>query len=198
MGQFLLFVYRTIILVTTNMIVLLKGDLMYLIFVVIAWIIIGYFVVDWKDWRKFYPTVLYYWASNLLYDYLYYNHSLWVFKAVTTDSLNHTIILLSFLFIIIPVAILAYLQHFPQNAVNKAIYIFIWTTFFWIVEFLFYKMDMFVYGNGWNIWHSAWFDLLMFIMFRLHYKKPLTAIGLSAISVIAFTMFFPIPFKSLK
>jgi hypothetical protein len=175
-----------------------QGEYVYLALVVAVWIILGIFLVKWKDWRECYPTVLYYLAANLLYEFLYYNHTLWAFKAITTDRINHTIILMAFLFIIVPVAIMIYLQRFPGRRLHQVIYVGVWVLFFWFIEFLFYKMGMFVYGNGWSIWHSAWFDLAMFILFRIHQKKPLLAAGLSAVCFLAFIILFPIPFTSLK
>lgn len=171
---------------------------MYLLFVIIVWIVLGLVLVKWKSWKEYYPTVLYYCTANLLYEFLYYNHTLWAFKAITTGSINHTMILMAFVFVIIPIAIMIYLQRFPLKLSAQAAYVTIWTFFFSIIEFLFFKMGMFVYEHGWNIWFSVLFDLGMFIMIRLHYKKPLLAVGISAGMVLAFLVLFPISFAEMK
>ena len=171
---------------------------MYLVFVLCVWIVFGIVFVDWKSWKEYYPTILYYCTMNFLYEFLYYNHTLFAFRAVTTSLLNHTIIQLAFIFFIMPVADLIYLQRYPRNWKNAVIYIFVWSTFFWAIEFLFFQKGMFVYDNGWNIWHSYWFDILMFVMLRIHFKRPVLALALSAVAVAAMVLCFPIPFENLK
>ncbi|MFT9495398.1 CBO0543 family protein [Anaerosolibacter sp.] len=171
---------------------------MYLLFVVFVWLIFGLLFVDWKNWKPYYPTILYYCTLNLLYDFLYFNHTLFAFQAITTKYLNHTIIELAFLFIIMPIVILIFLQRYPEQSRSRVIYICIWSLFFWIIEYLFAEKNMFIYDNAWNVWHSAWFDVLMFIMFRLHYKRPALTIGLSVIVVILFIFIFPVPLSKLK
>lgn len=171
---------------------------MYLIFVVCVWIIFGIIFVDWKSWKEYYPTILYYCVLNILYDFLYYNHSLWEFRAITTDYLNHTIISLVFYFIVIPISIFIFLQRFPKKPLNKVIYILVWAVFYWVIEFFYMSKGMFIYYNGWSIWHSLWFDVLMFFMMRLHFKKTLLTLILTLFTVIIFIVLFPIPFSSLK
>ncbi len=171
---------------------------MYLIFVVCVWIIFGIIFIDWKSWKEYYPTILYYCVVNALYDFLYYNHSLWEFRAITTDYLNHTIISIVFYFIVIPISIFIFLQRFPTRTLNKVIYILAWAFFYWIIEFFYVTKGMFIYKNGWNIWHSLWFDVLMFLMIRLHYKKTRLALIITFFTIIIFVIMFPIPFASLK
>lgn len=88
---------------------------MYLIFVVCVWIVLGLIFVDWRSWRTYYPTIQYYIIANLLYEFLYYDHTLWAYKAITTVYLNHTAISLVFFFLIVPITLFIYLQHFPQH-----------------------------------------------------------------------------------
>lgn len=177
---------------------MISGDLMYLIFVLIVWTIFGIVFVDWKRWKEYYPTIQYYCILNILYDFLYYNHTLWAFRAITTNYLNHTIISIAFYFIVIPITLLIFLQRYPGGTFNRARYIFVWSLFYWAIEFLYTIKDMFVYDNGWNIWHSLWFNLLMFTMIRLHYKRPLLTLCLTIAVVPAFMWFFPVPLSSMK
>jgi len=171
---------------------------MYLLLAVCVWIILGVGYVDWKRWKEYYPTVLYYCLVNLLYEFLYYNHSLWTFRTASSSILNHTIINLAFLSVINPIAIMIYLQRFPQKRMTKVVYVLAWSFLYWIIEFIFSQKGSFVYGNGWSIWHSAWFDPLMFIMFRLHFTKPLLALGVTLVIIAVFLSFFPVPLSSMK
>lgn len=49
---------------------------MYLILVIVVWILFAYCFIDWSQWKKQYPTVLYFIAINLTYNMLYFNHTL--------------------------------------------------------------------------------------------------------------------------
>jgi hypothetical protein len=171
---------------------------MYLVFVVGIWIIFGFIFIDRKNYKPYIPTIVYYCMMNLLYEFLYYNHSLFAFRAITTKFLNHTIIELAFLFIIMPVVILIFLQRLPEGPIKRAKYILVWVIFFWVIEYLFNLKGMYVYENGWNIWHSGWFNLMMFNLFALHKRRPVFTLGLTLVLAAIFTLLFPIPFSSLK
>jgi hypothetical protein len=95
---------------------------MYLVIVIAVYVIFAKKFVNWTRWKEFYPTVQYFIICNLLYNFIFFNHTLWAYKAVTVKWLNHTLIELAFSFFIIPVVIMIYLQHFPENK-HKLIYI---------------------------------------------------------------------------
>lgn len=173
---------------------------MYLLFVVVAWIIIGKKFVHWKTWKECYPTIQYFIICNLFYNFLYYNHTLWAYKAKTTPILNHTLIETAFTFLIVPITIMIYLQHFPEGdqKQKKYIYVFSWCFFYWIIEYMFNKKGLFIYDNDWNIWWSAMFNVLMFTMLRVHYKKPLLALILSVPIIIFLIFLFPSPLWKMK
>lgn len=73
---------------------------MYLALVMIVWILFAYRFIDWSQWRKQYPTVLFFIAINLTYNMLYFNHTLWAFRGITAEWLNHSIINLAFTFLL--------------------------------------------------------------------------------------------------
>lgn len=170
---------------------------MYLIFVVVVWVIIAGKFLDWRRWKEFYPTVQYFIICNLLYNFLYYNHSLWEYRAKTTALLNHTLIDVTFTFIIVPLAICLYLQHYPPGR-RQVFYVLLWSVSFWAIEYVFFRKEMFLYKNGWSIWWTFGFNLIMFAMLRLHYRSPLLALGLSVPITAGLMLFFPLPFDALK
>jgi hypothetical protein len=88
---------------------------MYLLLVVAVYIIFAIKFVDWRRWKEFYPTKQYYMICNLLYNFIFYNHTLWKYKAVTVPWLNHTLIDITFTFFIVPVVFMIYLQYFPKQ-----------------------------------------------------------------------------------
>lgn len=65
---------------------------MYLLLVVVVYIIFAKKFVEWDRWQEFYPTIQFYIICNLLYNFLFYQHTLWRYKAITVSWLNHTII----------------------------------------------------------------------------------------------------------
>ncbi|TCN19768.1 CBO0543 family protein [Mesobacillus foraminis] len=170
---------------------------MYLLLVVVTYIVFAYFFVDWKNWNKYYPTIQFFIICNLLYNFLFYNHTLWRYHALTVDWLNHTLIDLTFSFIIVPVVIMIFLRYYPKGK-KRFFYMGIWITYFTILEYLFYKKGLFIYENDWNLFWSGVFNLILFTMVRIHYKSPVTALIVS-IPLIAFllVLFHP-PLNSLK
>ncbi|RBW68591.1 CBO0543 family protein [Bacillus taeanensis] len=169
---------------------------MYLLFVVIVYLIFAKIFVDWKRWEEYYPTIQYYIIFNLLYNFLFYNHTLWAYKAVTVNWLNHTLIDITFSFIIVPVAFMIYLRYFPKR--RGWLYMGVWVAYFSFLEFLFVKKGLFIFDNGWNIWWSTLFNVISFIMIRLHYKKPLIALAASVPVIIILLLVFHPSLSELK
>ncbi|MEH7332988.1 CBO0543 family protein [Neobacillus drentensis] len=161
---------------------------MYLLFVVLVYILFAIYFVDWKNWRSYYPTVQYFIICNLLYNFIFYNHSLWRYKAVTVAWLNHTLIDLTFSFLIVPVVIMIFLRYYSKGK-KQFLYLAIWIAYFTAIEYLFYKKGLFIYENDWNIYWSAVFNAILFTMVRIHYKHPLMALLLS-IFIIGILLFF--------
>ncbi len=172
--------------------------LMYLLLVIVVWILFAYKFVDWSQWRKQYPTLLFFMLINFLYNYFYFNHTLWAFRGVTAEWLNHTIINFAFTFFICPVGLIIYLQRFPVKRSGQILYILIWTAFYTVIEFLFAHKGMYVYDHGWNGWWNLPLNLVLFSVLYLHYRNPLRAIGVSILLVIVFYLLFPFPMESLK
>ncbi len=170
---------------------------MYLLLVIVVYVVFAYFFVDWKNWNKYYPTVQYFIICNLLYNFIFFNYTLWQYHAVTVDWLNHTLIDIAFTFLIVPVVIMIYLRYYP-NGKKQYLYVGIWISYFTVIEYLFYKKGLFLYDNGWNPFWSGVFNLILFTMVRLHYKKPLIALIVSIpLIVILLTLFHP-PLSLLK
>lgn len=171
---------------------------MYLILVIVVWILFAYRFIDWSQWKKQYPTVLYFIAINLTYNMFYFNHTLWAFRGITAEWLNHTIINLAFTYFITPMALIIYLQRYPENKNHGYIYSAVWIGFFTIIEYLFAHKGMFVYDNGWNSLHNIWLNIVLFAVLRIHYRKPAIAMLISLLAAVIFYLLFPFPLDSLK
>ncbi|MCA1029492.1 hypothetical protein LCL95_00440 [Bacillus timonensis] len=172
---------------------------MYLLFVLVCWIIIGVKFIKRENWKAFYPTILFFISANFLYNFLYYHHTLWAYKAKTTHLLNHTLIEITFSLCIVPITIALYLQFFPNERFSRKIrYILIWAVFYWVIEYVFYKKEMFIYDNGWSPAWTFGFNLMMFTMLRVHFKRPFIALFISVPIIIVLMFFFPVPLDKMK
>lgn len=165
---------------------------MYLAIVVIIYVFFAIKFIDWTRWKEYYSTIQFFVTSNLLYNFIFYQHSLWEYKAKSVFWLNHTIIDLVFTFFIIPVVIMIFLRYFPEGN-KKYPYLIGWVAYFAFIEFLFYKRGLFIYENGWGPGWSTLFDALMFILIRIHYKNPTLALALAIPTIgILLVLFHPL------
>jgi hypothetical protein len=171
---------------------------MYLLFVIVVWILFAYKFVDWSQWGKQYPTILYFMVINLTYNVLYYNYTLWAFRGITAEWLTHSIINMAFTYFICPVGLIIYLQRFPQKTKSQFLYISIWVAFYTVIQTLFAHKGMYVYDNGWSGWYNIFLNTILFVILYIHYRNPVRAIILSIPLSILFYVFFPFPLDSLK
>ena len=171
---------------------------MYLLLVMVVWAVFAYKFIDWSQWKKQYPTILFFVAVNLTYNFLYYNHTLWAFRGITAEWLNHSIINMAFTYFICPVGLIIFLQRIPKKLTNKYIYISVWIAFYTIIQALFAHTGMYVYDNGWNSWLNIILNGVLFVTLYIHYKNPARALLISIPISILFYLFFPFPLESLK
>ncbi|MEW9051409.1 MAG: CBO0543 family protein [Neobacillus sp.] len=171
---------------------------MYLLLVVIVYIIFAKIFVDWKKLKEYYPTIQFFIIGNLLYNFLFYNHTLWAYKAVTVPWLNHTLIDITFSFFILPVVIMIYLQYFPKTTKKKIMYVSVWIAYFSFLEYIFFKRGLFIYENNWGIIMSMVFNTIMFVILRLHHRKPMLALAVSLPIIIILLYFYHPSLSDLK
>ncbi|WP_456272714.1 CBO0543 family protein [Bacillus sp. AK031] len=170
---------------------------MYLLLVIIVYIVFAVLFVDWKRWKEYYPTVQFFVICNLLYNFIFYNHTLWAYKAVTVEWLNHTLIEITFTLFVIPVVLMIYLRYFPARKRNF-LYVSAWIAYFTILEYLFYKKGLFIYENGWSVGWSFIFNSIMFIIIRIHYKNNLIGLLISLPVIAILLLIFHPSLQDLK
>lgn len=170
---------------------------MYLLLVIAIFIILIFLFVDRKQLKEYYPTIQFYIICNLLYNFIFYQHTLWSYKPDLFKWLNHTNTEIMFTFLIIPLFIIVYLRFFPIGWKGIA-YIVIWIISFWLIEYYYLRKGFFVYKNGWNEWWSMLFNVIMYPTLYLHYKKPLIGILVSIPIIILLLLFFHPPLSELK
>ncbi len=164
----------------------------------LIFLLIGWRFGDWRNLEKYYPTILYFIIGDLLYNLLTYNDPMWKYNKDWIFS-NHTLSNLWIMITVYPVTVIIYLFHFPKKKINQIFYIL-----FWVILYVLWELvNIHVFGlidhyNGWNIWWSFLFDIIIFVMLLIHHKRPLLAWGLSIIIIIFFLKLFDVNVHELN
>jgi hypothetical protein len=131
---------------------------------------------DVKNWRKYYPTLLFVMVINLSISFITYHNQFWIFKPDSLVS-TETVIELLNTYILLPATVLLYLANYPDNAYwRNCIYTLGWIFAYSAIEFVDAKfIGGISYAHGWKYAYSPLFDLAMFTIIRLHHDRPLLA-----------------------
>lgn len=154
---------------------------------------------DWRNWRNYYPTILFTIIANFLITMLTYNHSLWHFEK-TLFIPNHVLADIFMKFLNYPAMVLLYLARYPYNSrLSKQLtYLISWVIVFSLIEWMFVLTKITTHHNGWNMWWSIIVWLFMFVGFRIHHTKPLWAWLLCFVCTAFLIFYFRLPITKLK
>ncbi|MFA1710487.1 CBO0543 family protein [Peribacillus frigoritolerans] len=157
---------------------------------------------NWRRWRDYYPTILFFIIGDLLYSCLLYNHQLWAYQEIFFGVhilRNDLIISLIIMFLAYPSTIMIYLGRFPQSKRKQSFWIAFWVILYSSIELINLKyLDLINHYNGWNIWWSVLFNIFMFSILRIHFKKPLLAWGVSIVWILILWNVLNIPIEKIK
>lgn len=147
---------------------------------------------DWKNWKCYYSTILFFIAGDYIEAYVTSVKSLWEYSAtIFSGKVTHLVTSL----IIYPSIILVLLPFYPKSgASKKALYILMWVLILTVLEYIEIKFGILVYSNGWCFMYSVLFDCVMIPLLILHQRKPPLA-WLSALifgSIIGFAFRLPV------
>jgi len=152
---------------------------------------------DWGNWGKYHSTILFLWFGDLLYNVLCHDYEMWKYKeSIIAENLlaNHTIISLLIMCVAYPATVLIYLGRFPTVTSKKIIWIIFWVTLYSLIEYINLRyLHLVTHHNGWSIGWSVLFNLILFSMLRLHYKKPIIALLISVPIILFFVVYFKVP-----
>lgn len=164
---------------------------MFYIAVFFILIFVCYKFSDWKNWKLYYPTILYFIIGDLTFHVLSDPKWLWAYQAWPfTIHFTWLYVVTS----IYPCLIILYLTYIPKKVKFIVLYMILCVVTFTLCEYIITLLGVFHYYNGWNLKLSALFDCIMFPMIYLHYKKPLLAWPISAAFAMGFMFLFKIPF----
>ncbi|WP_342042696.1 CBO0543 family protein [Bacillus sp. OTU2372] len=154
---------------------------------------------DWRNWRKYYPTILFIISVDFFISVLMYEYPLWTFRGSLIIT-NHTIADFFLTFIIFPNLTLLYLSLYPYQShlPKQALYIGSWFIFETIMEYLFMNAKLITYHHGWHFGWSCVVWLFLFIGLRLHYTRPLWAWLLCFVCTSFLILYFHIPVTKFR
>jgi len=157
---------------------------------------------DWRNWKVYYPTILFFIIGDLTYVLVTTNKTLWQYES---RLLNGDFVELLIAVIIFPcTAFLFFALYRKVDKISKhklIVYIafFLFCAFVYTsVECLSCALGFFSYHNGWSIYLSFGFNCIMFPLLLLHYKNPLWAWLTSIFLAYLMIYFFKLPFLILK
>ena len=144
---------------------------------------------DWKHWKLYYSTLLFYNIGALTENIITSNKSLWLFYgSYSIDRLADYI----FGFLIFPCIIIIYLSGFPKGILKQILFMLAFILFMSLVELILYYTRELRYYNGWNIGWSILLYTGVFPLLKLHYRKPLLAMLLLVILTVGGSLYFGI------
>lgn len=148
---------------------------------------------DWKNWKLYYPTILYYIIGDLTSNILTYNKPLWLLRGFFW---KHTFTDYFVAFVIFPCIIILFLSNYPKQ--KKVIYIAFNVFILSSLEYIANVTGRVVYYNGWNYFYTILFYSGMFPLLRLHFKKPILAWLISMVLAFFVAFIFKIPLKAIR
>ncbi|WP_390355698.1 CBO0543 family protein [Virgibacillus halophilus] len=155
-------------------------------------------VASWKfwNWERFYryhTTMLYIATMNLLYLFFTAGYHLW--KMESDIGLPVPIINMLYTFIVFPCTTILFLSRYPEYLKGQIYHNLKWIFIYIGAEWVGSLFNLITYEHGWNLGWSLLFVIMMFLMFRLHYKRPLFAYLLTFVFTVLIIYYFKIPWN---
>nr|WP_281292949.1 CBO0543 family protein [Bacillus marasmi] len=156
----------------------------------------GYKWGDWRNWRLYYPTILFLIIGDLLYNFLLYKKSMWLFHDLVLP--NHTMITLLAMVVTYSATVLIYIGRFPNGWIKRGLWFLLWSGIFLTAEYFNFKFGFITYHNGWSYGWSVIFTAIIFIILPIHHRTPLLAWLLSIIIIVSLLLIFNIKISDMK
>jgi hypothetical protein len=146
---------------------------------------------DWKNWKRYYPTMLFFGMGDLIYHVVFSEKILWKFELdVLPKSLNELFVIFCIFF----PTVLLYLSRYPKKLIHQIFYIVSWIVLYMGIEILTIKVGMITYRNGWTIWWSLFHNTIQFPLVILHHKNPILAWTIALAFLVVIMSTFNVPF----
>jgi hypothetical protein len=140
----------------------------------------------WRNWKEYYPTILYVITGDLAYNVLFMENRLWEY----VWPIHHRYADLFYCFLVFPPAVILFLSHCPKGWKKTIPYVLAWTAFYSAIEFLAVKLGYFRHLNRWNMAYSAAMYFFAFVLIKLHTVHPLivwpVSFGFAVLTMLLF------------
>jgi len=148
---------------------------------------------DWKNWKKYYPTMYFFGIGDLIYVIVFHDKPLWRFpNTFLVPSLDELLLIFTIFF---PTTLL-FLSNYPKKLYKQIAYNSIWIGIYMLIEILDLKLGIIEYYNGWNLWWSLLHNTIQFPLIALHHRKPLLAWGAAFVFLVFIMKVFNVPFMN--
>jgi hypothetical protein len=146
---------------------------------------------DWKQYKKYYPTMLFFGMGDLIYIAIFHHKPLWKFPTnFLIPPLDELLLIFSVFF---PTALI-FLTNYPKKLRSKVIYIVMWIAIYMLVETVDLMTGIIEYHNGWSYWWSLLHNTIQFPLIALHHRKPILTWIIALIFLIIIMNIFKVPF----
>ncbi len=154
---------------------------------------------DWKNRRKYYPTILFLICVDFGMSIFTYKYPLWTFQKSLMIP-NHTISDYLITFFGLSPLVFIFLSNYPfkSSMIWQIVYGACWVIFSAAMESFFYTAGLITYHHGWNLLWSILVWVFMFFGIRVHFSKPLWAWLLCFACVFFIKLYFHIPINNMK
>lgn len=155
------------------------------------WVYSAYKWGDWKNFKKYYPTMLFFGMGDLIYNVVFFEKPLWRFE---TNLITHPLNELFVIFTIFFPGVLLFLSKYPKKVLHQILYLAFWVMLYTGIEVATGMIGMIKNYNGWNIWWSVFHNSIQFPLVILHHRKPLFAWVIALAFLVLIMNVFNVPF----
>lgn len=157
----------------------------------------AFFWGNWRNWKHYYPTILFVICMDFLASILMYHHTLWKFEGFLILP-NHTLTDFLFAFMIFPAIVLTFLSRYPEKWITQMVWILAWVFVLSLSEYISKLIGTTTYHNGWNFGWSVLFNSITFPIMRLHHSRPLFAWLIGIPIAVFILVFFHFSIEEMK
>jgi hypothetical protein len=161
------------------------------IILIIIFFISAYRWGDWKNWRKYYPTMIFFGMGDLIYITVFHDNLLWWFP---TNFLVPSLDELLLIFMVFFPTTLLFLSNYPNKLYKQIVYNGVWIALYMFIEIVDLKIGIVEYHTRWNLWWSLLHNTIQFPLLALHHRKPVPAWIIALIYLAIIMIIFNVPF----
>ena len=150
---------------------------------------------DWRNWRLYYPTMLFYVIGQLTETIITDDKTLWSIHGLMWNDALADYFMAFFIF---PFIIILFLSNYPKKITRQILRILIFVFALSLIEYTAQISNVITYHNGWSFGWSILLYIGMLPLLRLHYKNSLLALVIFFALIGTGIVYFGIPIGDLK